>query len=522
MDSAPTDQSLNATDYLRPLWAHKYLIAMLVVIATVSTYVYYDRQPERFSSSTDIYLRNSPAADAALTGTVAPVTSQRELANQARLLRTRSVARRVAKKIGFNGEPDALLDGIEVTPSADADLVTLTAVAGSAGVAADVANAFAAAFVEQRDAARKQTARTSRIAAQRQLDDLPKDQRESPTAAQLQFRVGQLAALENLSSSTAVQLEAAEVPAAPFEPNPLRNAIFAFALSLMLGTIGAYGLDRLDRRIRGVHGVRDAYDAPILATLPRVRQLTGGAKSTSSPPPPEMVETFRTLRSAVDLTSAGDTPQVLMVTSAQSEEGKSTVARNLAIACREAGRSVALVDADLRRPSIAATFGLRDSPGLSDVLAGRSGMDEALQHVTVGIPDIEEMTTTWGNGHEPPIGAGAGALTVLTSGSRVANPATLLSVPRFAELIAQLRLTYDNVVIDSAPLLAVSDSLHLLPRVDGVLLVSRVGRTTHAGAARLTELLDRYPHAPILGVVANDVPDASGEYGYGDYDYIRA
>ena len=102
---------------------------------------------------------------------------------------------------------------------------------------------------------------------------------------------------------------------------------------------------------------------------------------------------------------------------------------------------------------------------------------------------------------------------------RTQNPAALLATPQFPELIEHLRTLFDTIIIDSPPLVAVSDTLHILPVVDGVVLVSRLGRASQDTAARAAEILGRFPDVAILGVVANDVTAAGQEYGYADYEY---
>lgn len=515
MDRPSLEQSLNIKDYLRPVWTHKLFVAGLVLVATVGSYVFYDRKPDQYVGSTDIYLRSDVGVEGEITGAATPVITPRDLADQARLLRTRPVAVRVAREIGYRGDPVDLLERVTVTPDADANFVTVTATAGEAQSAAELANAFARTFIDQRDTARRRALTAARTATQRQLERIPRAQRDAPAATDLGVRLRQLQILETLPSSSAAQLEEARPPAAPVAPRPERNAAFAFALSLIVGAIAAYGLDRLDPRLRRVDDVRHLYGALVLASLAPTKELS--SRRRKRPPPVGLSETFRMLRSAVDLSRADGATQVLLVTSGVPGEGKSTVARYLATSALEVGRRVALIEADLRRPSLASQLGVAPEPGLSDVLAGRVELDDALQSARVELPGLEQLAGAAANGAGP----GAATLSVLTSGSRSPNPATLLAQPRLAEILARVGGGHDTILVDSAPLLPVADTLHLVPLVDGILLVSRLGYATAESAARVTELLGRYPGVPLLGIVANDVKAAEA-YGYAGYAYERA
>jgi len=183
--------------------------------------------------------------------------------------------------------------------------------------------------------------------------------------------------------------------------------------------------------------------------------------------------------------------------------GKSTVARNLALAYLEAGVSVALVDADLRRPSLAADFGLSNEPGLADVLSDRRSVGEVMRVVRQrrnGAAPRPDASTRFG-------------LTLVSSGKLTGDPAALLGGSQLVRVISLLRASHEVVIIDSPPLLAVSDAVALLAAVDGVLLVTRLRTTPISAVEQLNDLLERVRGANILGVVANDALEPTG-YGY--------
>jgi receptor protein-tyrosine kinase len=504
-------QTLDARDYLRPLWANKWLILALVVVVTGATYLFYNHQPKQYTTSTQVFVQSASTAQRSLGGGVIGL-NDRDLTNQAELLRTLPVAREVAKDIGFRGDPAALLGGISVAPSKGSDFVVVTATAGEPRLAAALANAFARAFVKQRSSAERTQLVAQLKAARDALSKVPRSQRAGSDAEQ---QVSQLQAATQLSTADARQIDTAPVRATPVSPQPKRNAVFAFALSLMLGILAAYTLDRFDRRIRRVDSVEELYKAPVLIALPRARVASPNDDGRATPAH-ELAESFRTLRTTVEL-SAPDS-RALVITSGVPREGKSTIVRNLALAYREVGRRVAVVEGDMRRPTLSGLLGVDARPGLSEVLAQEVDLDDALQAAPVELTGLELVAaaTANGNGHGA---APGGCLTVLTSGRATSNPASLLSTDRLRLIIERLKATHDIVLVDSPPLLPVSDTLQLLQVVDGALIVSRVGASTGENADRVVQLLRRVPQTPVVGVIANAVAATSVPYGYGSYTY---
>ena len=188
---------------------------------------------------------------------------------------------------------------------------------------------------------------------------------------------------------------------------------------------------------------------------------------------------------------------MLLITSPEMADGKTTLTTNLAAAIAQSGKRVLLIDGDMRRPRVHSALGLRSEIGLSEVLLGEIAVENAIQ------PTVMDH------------------LTVLSAGRCPANPAELLSSPRFPALLAAVRTQYDYVLIDTPPLLAVSDPCVVTPHADGVILVIRLGKNRAESVEQARELLFNH-HAQPLGVVINGVPDKDGygKYGYGNYgDY---
>jgi non-specific protein-tyrosine kinase len=293
--------------------------------------------------------------------------------------------------------------------------------------------------------------------------------------------------------------------------------LFALLLSLVGAIALAYGLERFNRRLTNPEEVEGAYNAPLLAVLPHVdtpAEILDGSSTLSG----EFREPFRVLRTNVELASVDAPPRTIVVSSATPGEGKSTVVRNLALAFHESGKSVAVVDLDLRHPALAALFGMPNGRGMTEVLRREAKLEDVMLEIGTGIAAFDEFIETNGgprngvNGHH---GAPDAGLSLLLGGAPPANPPAVLASQRVAEVLDELRGRYDIVLIDSAPLLAVSDTVPLLRYADAALFVGRLGVTTRDRAKRLTEFLARVPDVTVLGVIANDLSRLeAGAYGY--------
>lgn len=203
-------------------------------------------------------------------------------------------------------------------------------------------------------------------------------------------------------------------------------------------------------------------------------------------------EAYRTIRTGLYFSSRGKALKVIQVTSPVPGDGKSTLSANLAVTMAQSGRRVLLVDADLRRPRIGKIFGLDTTIGVAAVVSGKAEIDDAIQAGPV--PN----------------------LSILPGGKRPTNPAEILSSERFRNMIEMLREKYDVIVIDTPPLLAVSDPGAVAGIVDGVVLTMRLRRNVKPLAARAKSILEAVG-ANLLGVVINGVSSEAG-YGY-NYDY---
>jgi capsular exopolysaccharide synthesis family protein len=291
----------------------------------------------------------------------------------------------------------------------------------------------------------------------------------------------------------------ASLPSSPSSPKVPLDLAIGVALGLLLGLAVALVQDSMSDRLRSRDEVEEYAGAQVLAVVPKARARRWGRRDhliTLAHPSSAFSETYRALRARILFSAAHSGLKVVMVASASPGEGKSTVAANLAVVLAEAGRRVILISADLRRPSLAKPFDLDDQIGLSNLLDGQCQLSEALQE-----------SATWN-------------LWVITSGGPVLDrPADLLQSEAMADIISQVRELADFVIIDTPPILLVSDALSLAPMVDGIVLVVRAGETTRTTLWRARMELAQV-HGPVIGTVMNASNALHGEFRrYRDWAY---
>ena len=506
----PDRSELTFLDYLRPVWRFKLIVLLVVVLAAGATYAYTNSETKVYQASTQLYVGQSSLQQ--LLSPTAAVQSPTTVANQALLLTTPAVANAVRTNLKLTESPEALLSTIQVVPSSTTDFLTITAKSTNPNLVAGLANGFARAYLQVAGGDLVSSARSSLQSAESRLQHLAAGSANSAVRLGLRQQIATLEGIISSPPAVGMQLTPAAVPDVPVSPTPTRDGIFGGALALVLAVILSYLFDRGDRRVRRLDELESLFELPVLANVPHVRHVDPAPEDPSGTPP-ALREPLRALRVSLDIARAVSNGEVIndkviLVTSALPAEGKSTVVRNLAISYREAGARVAVLEADLRRPVLAGQFGVEQGPGLSDALA--DGGDLFMQRV----PD----------GAESPLRQ-PGKIDVAVAGATHDDPTVLLTAARLRVVISRLAADYDIVLVDSPPLLAVSDGLPLLGLADGVLLVARAGTVTRPAAARVRATVDRVNRvAPVhlLGIVANDVVDELAAYYGGSYYGKRA
>jgi Mrp family chromosome partitioning ATPase len=494
---------------LTPFRRRWWLIALIAVAVGVVTYEYYKGQRPKYVASSTVFVR--AAGSTPVVGTDPETDPSRRLQNEATLLQSPAVAEDVAKRLHYTGDPRNLLDSISATPSPNSDFVTITATTPDADRSARLANQFAIAFAALNASQNRALLAAQQATVRTQLAKLPR------TLANQNLRANLETQLQNLQLAAATpppvqQVNPATVPSHGTS-SPVRNALFAGVLGGVLACLLIQGIEAFDRRLRPPV-VESEYGLPLLASVPFSRKAHTATRSGTRVPTPIM-EGVRGLRTMLDHAGDGDTPRTVMLTSAMSGEGKSTLIKSLALGYFDSARSVLVIDADLRRPMIHELFDAPLVPGLSDVLRGSISLSDAAQQVQPG--DLEPALGSQNGGggsHAAPV------LHVLTSGSGTSDPAALLGSEKFSAMLAEAAATYDIVLVDSTPILTVSDAIPVATHVDAVVVVARSDFTTRDAAQRCRLALERVKGVKVVGVVANGVRDDS-ELGRRPY-YVGA
>jgi capsular exopolysaccharide synthesis family protein len=322
--------------------------------------------------------------------------------------------------------------------------------------------------------------------------------------AMVGFRESQSTALADLRNSLqqaqiqagAIQnnvylVDSAVAPADPFKPDASRNLLMALFVGIALAGALAFGLDYLDDTIKTPEDITRKLRIPFLGLVPSVR----GDKQPvlSGPVPHDFGEAYRALRTSLVFTSGGESTRIITCTSAQPLEGKTTTACNLAMVLAFGGSRVLLIDADMRRPGVHKALKINNTVGLSHLLVGQARVREAIQRTSD--PNFCVMTA----GRTPP------------------NPSELLSSERMKQLIANLKQgPFDWVVIDTPPVLAVTDAVILTPLVDGVTFVLGAEMTRRRLAERAVQML-MVSRPKVVGAVLNRVNFDRNKYYYSRY-----
>jgi capsular exopolysaccharide synthesis family protein len=461
---------MNVQSSLRALRRFAVFLVSLTLIGLSAGVLYGLTAPTRYSTTAELLvIGQAQSADG--TATTAELNLARSYALQAvgsyvAIIPSSIVLQPVIDELGLPETTTELAGLVSVSAAPGSTTISISVADGKPGRAARIANAVAESFA---------------TVVSEQLER-PSDTRRSIVRIDV--------------------IQPAAVPTAPVAPNRAVAVIGGGLLGLAAGIVIIVLRTVLDARVRTIEDAAAATGAPVLGTTPfdastSVQPLVVTGTTTGPRP-----ESYRSLRTSVQfLSPAGETPSYV-VTSAGPGEGKSTTIANLALAFAETGATVALIDADLRLPRIADYFGIEGGVGLTEVLAGRLSVADALQR--------------WGRG----------TLFVLPSGTVPPNPAELLGSTEMARLLDDLREAFDIILIDAPPVVLVTDAAVVARRTSGAILVTAAGKSViprvHDAVTNIENVGSR-----VLGTVVTMMPARGpdrtlvGAYGYGDGDGAR-
>lgn len=383
--------------------------------------------------------------------------SQERVVSYAQLLMGETLAQRTIDKLGLDMRAESLQENVKATVKPDTVLIDVDVQDESPVRARDIANALSDEFVVM-------------------IREL-----ETPASGAA-------------PDARVVVEQRASVPEVPVTPNKARNILLGLAAGVVLGIGVAILRDLLDNTVKSREVLEELTDVGVVGGV----QLDKERRKT----PPiffgrdnsAIAESFRKLRTNLSFLAVDNPPRVIVVTSSIPNEGKTTTAINIALALAETGNNVVLVDGDMRRPTVHKYLDLVGPVGFSTVLSGAVPLDDAVQHTQFD------------------------GLTVLAAGATPPNPSELLASQAASKVLAELRSHFDYVVIDSSPLLAVTDAAILAANADGALIMVRYGQTKREQLAQAVESLQSVG-ATLLGAVFTMIPPkGGGTYAY-SYSY---
>jgi capsular exopolysaccharide synthesis family protein len=480
-----------------------WLVLLIGAIAAGGAYEFSKHKAKQYTATSSLLFTNSQL-DQLIVGKGNIGTSgdpARNAATNHALLSLHTVAGLVAHQLHIS--TGRVLSDLTIGSDSTSDVVSVKVTDPSPVMAAAIANTY----VAQYKAFRKETDRNQLTDAETLVNSQLKanaSQTNSPTYQRLLSEQQELQLLASLQTGNAEVVQTATVPKSPSSPVPSRDGVIGLLLGLLAGVALVVLLEQRDRRIKTPEEIEELYEVPVVGAIPESKALRGVAIAQS----PREQDAFRMIYAQLRYFDVDRDFRRVVVTSADSGEGKSTVALNLARSAASGGdKRVLLIEADLRKPSLMHKLSVEGVAGLAELLTDTHDVASGLRELIV-TPDMAPENAN-GNGN--------GTFDVLLAGGSTHSSAELLSMGRMSELLAVADEMYDVIIIDTPPMGLVSDPISLVHQVDGLLVVARVGTSHRDHAIRLMKQL-RGLNANVLGVVMNGLQTGTGYYYYG-YGY---
>lgn len=505
-----TQEPRTIRDYLAVLRRRRGVVVAITLIAVGIAVGLSLTQDETFVADSSIRVKD-PADDLPIGGVQAsqgdlPAQTAAQAATRAT---SEEVIRAVKQRLALRASVAQIQDDVDAKQNPESNLIDITAEAGTAVQAARLANVLAEeaakAASEDVSARYKRFAKDLLVQAEQAARDDDEERR-----ALLATQAARLEALSTVTDLGEVTTRALP-PSSPDSPKPARNAILAGIFGLIISLIVTGLLESVDRRLRDPDEIQEELGLPLAGVV--ADHALGGVPISGVPGEEHVaaMDMFRMLRTNVAFLNVDHPAKIVLVTSSLPDEGKTTVATGLALASAVTGRRTLLIETDLHRPVQADRLGISEAPGLTDLLAGEAAPQDVLQGVRFADPGAGSAE----NGAD----AHSQTLSCITAGTRAGHAAELLGSRRFADFLGEVAELYDLIVLDTAPLLAVAETLEIAPIADTILFCVRLGRTTLDEARRGVNALERLPKRS-MGLVLTDLgaADTSG-YDYYSYSY---
>lgn len=468
---------------------------VLVICATVVVFVLaHESKAKSYTATASVTFQNNTLSDSALNiSTATSSEPQREADTEVLVAHSAEVAQGVRQQLKLPTSTSELLSDVKVEAAPTADVLNVIATTGNPQTSATLANAFASQYIAFRTKAQLVGIASAQAKIRDQMTGLPSTSPERATLEQTLVRLGSLQAV---AGSGANIIGRATPPAGPNGGGISQAVVIGFLVGGAIAFSLVFLLESLDRRVKTVVDLERGYRLPALVGVPQTRARTVHAESSV------LLEPYRILRSALGFTAVTRPLNTLLVTSAVSGEGKTTVAVNLAHVMALSGRRTVLVELDLRRPATFGPIELAAQRGVTTAITGAAELDSLLVRP---LPDLPNLL-------------------VLPSGALPHNPSELLGTERVVDILSELAADGTMVIVDAPPLNPVADTQVLLDNqaIDAAILVARIDRTTREEMRQARSILDHHKVEPV-GIVVTGVRDPSRYgYGYGSYEATTA
>jgi capsular exopolysaccharide synthesis family protein len=500
MTESGTEPSFHT--YLLILRQRKWWICSIIVLSLAASLAFSLTSHKQYSATAQLLVQPSVNASALDGGQEQPVT-QTDVETELQLVTSASVEQAVRTRL--KSTPTVSASEVGQT-----NVMAITATSEVPAQAALIANLYANSFVQYRQGVASHSLTTAEAQLHTQISSIGQEVKSfgsKTTSAEASALLNQEAVLKEqlaqmqVSGATdtgdVVLVTPAQTPVSPSSPKPVKDALLGLAAGLALGLGAAFLRHSFDDRLTSKEATEHAGGVPVLAMTPLVapRQRQQPYVVSLTEPSSPAAESYRSLRTSLQFARQEQQLHSLVITSPGVGEGKTATLANLGVVFAQAGERVVLVSCDLRRPRIGAFFGLDEHEGLSSILLGQRTLEQSLLQV----PDVERLS-------------------LLPAGPIPPNPAELLNSARAREVFMRLRDHYDLVLIDTPPVLPVTDAAILSQYADATLMLAAAGQTRRSDLHRAVEKLDQVG-AKILGTVLNKVSRQTGRYYGYTYTY---
>jgi polysaccharide biosynthesis transport protein len=495
-----TEPSFRA--YLQIMRRRKWWVVLIAGLGLAGSLAFALTVPKEYSATAQLLVQPSIGASGLGTVQAQPVT-QTDVETELQLVTSAPVQQAVRARLGS-------APAVSASEVGQTNVISVTATSPVPSRAAVIANTYAAAFVQYGQAVAEQSLTSAEAQLRSQIASLGRQlssYRHDTTSPEASALLNQQAVLKEqlaqmqvsgaTDSGDAALVTPAQTPSSPSSPKPVQDALLGLAAGLAVGLGAAFLRDSLDDKLASKEAAEHAGGAPVLALTPLVRpwRRREALVVVTSEPTSPAAESYRSLRTSLQFARQEGQLRSIVVTSPGVSEGKTATLANLGVVFAQAGERVVLVSCDLRRPRIGSFFGLDEHEGLTSVLLGRQTLEQAL----LPVPGLDRLS-------------------LLPAGPVPPNPAELLNSAPAQAIFARLREHFDLVLIDSPPVLPVTDAAILSRHADATLMLAAMGQTRRGDLHRAVEKLDQVG-AKILGIVLNKVTRQTGRsYGY-SYGY---